>query len=557
MNRHTWTTLTAPGYQLCLWTIAAGWLGGWGFVIGDFAAPFWAATAAIVIAFALRTRLSGITALLVPLLSTVVVMLPWLWHGISTYPGSGVWDGWPYVAFGETIREHSRFAIAPPDATPMYELGFALLHTRFITASLLALFSGVLPPGGDTQAAVGFLLFVYVFAFASSIGALGLVLFPGSRPVRVGYIIAATVSGFVITMLHANNYDQLLAQTVVPLAAGLAFRLEWGNWKSAAALGVVCAALVLIYPELSPATVGISALILMWRLWIERPPPRSVAITVALGLLVLAVCVAPAASDLLQYSKEVVFLATATPLRPGEGYFPAFYQLRCTFGSFAMLYAPFTLCGHSFMSILTEFVGALLFVAACAGVLLARGRFVAVAFSTVIPFVAACIITFMLKYDYGGYKLLTIGFPFALALALNAVAAIRAQWLKIAAVAALIANAIIIGFRIQELDNAARQKSVNVWKVQGIPPGSVVALKVKDDLAFRWAAYYLRNHPIVPVIGHLIYLPKPQAKQPTEPPTYLVSDQPQDSCWGAPVWSSAAFKVFRIVRPTDGLKCDA
>jgi hypothetical protein len=485
-------------------------------------------------------------------------MLPWLWHGISTYPGSWFWDGWAFVAFGETIREHSRFVIAPPDATPMYELGFSLLHARFITASLLALFSGVLPPGGDTQAAVGFLLFLYVFAFACSIGALGLVLFPASRPVGVGYIIAATISGFVITMLHANNYDQLLAQALVPLAAALAFQLEWGNWKSAAALGVVCAALVLIYPELSPATVGISALILMWRLWIERPHPRSVAITVALGLLVLAVCVAPAASDLLRFSKEVVFLASlpATPMRPGEGYFPAFYQLRCTFGSFAMLYAPGIVCGHSFMSILTGIVGALLVVTACAGVLLARGRFVAVAFCAVIPFVAACIITFSRKYEYPGYKLLTIGFPFALALALNAAAAIRAQWLKIAAVAALIAYAIIIGFRIQELDTAARQKSVNVWQVQGIPPGSVVALKIKDHLAFQWAAYYLRKHPIVPVIGHLIYLPKPQAKQPTEPPTYLVSDQPQDGCWGAPVWSSAAFKVFRIVRPTDGLNCD-
>jgi hypothetical protein len=277
--------LSAPGYLACIWTIAVGFIGAAGFIIGQYRLPFWIGTAILAVAFIYRRP--KLTMLLVPFAATAVVMLQWLSHGISTYPGSFFWDGWWYLAVGETIKDHSRFAVMPPDAGPMYELGFSGLRDRFITASLIAMFQGVIPPGGDTQATIGFLLFYYVFVLACSIGALGLVLFPDRPTVRLGYILAATISGFVITMLHASNFDQLFAMAVLPLAAAIAFRLEWTDRKAAGALGAICAALVLIYPDLSPATVGIPALILMWRLWDERPAMRPVAITVAFGALVL------------------------------------------------------------------------------------------------------------------------------------------------------------------------------------------------------------------------------------------------------------------------------
>ena len=550
VDARSYRTLSAPGYLACIWTIVVAFVGSAGFIIGQYRLPFWIGTAILVVALIHHRPKANLRCWCTIRLATAVVMLPWLSHGISTYPGSIFWDGWWYLAVGETIKDNSLSALMPPDSSPMYELGFSSLPVRFITAALIAMFQGVIPPGGDTQATIGFLLFFYVFVLACSIGALGLVLFPDGPAARLGYIVAGTISGFVITMLHANNFDQLFAMAVLPLTAAIAFRLEWADRKAAVVLGAVCAALVLIYPELSPATVGIPALILMWRLWDERPDVGPVAITVAFGALVfvvlLAAC-APFLFRLFQHEFDVV-LVPAGVARPGEGYFPAFYKLRCTFGSFAMLYAPFVQCGTTFLAKLTEAVGGLVCIATIVGILIARGRFIAIALCAIIPFLAACVMLLFSKYEYGAYKLLAVGFPFCMALLVFAVASLRTQWLQLATAAATATYAIVVGLRIAELDAAARDKSVEIWKVQGIPANSVVALKIKDDLSFQWATYYLRQYRLKPIVGHLIYLQNPRAKVANEPPTYLVTDQAEDNCYGEPIWQSSAYKVLKVPR---------
>jgi len=547
-----WMALSAPGYLICIWTLVIAFLGGSGFVIGKFALPFWIGTACFSAAIVYRG--ANLTALLVPLGITAVVMSPWLWHGISNYPGSILWDGWFYLALGETMKDNALYTPMPPDPglSPMYQMGFFALNgmARFTSPALIALFQGVFPPGGDTQAAVGFVLLFYVFVFACSIGTLGTILFPENPGYRVGYIVGCTMSGFVLTMLRANNYDQLLAMTMLPIAAAVSFRLEWGNWKSAAVIGGINAALVISYPELAPAAVAVSALILMWRLWDERPASRAIVITVGVALLVFTIGMAPVAAEQWRFFNRVLFATLTSTVRSGENYFPGFYIPHCTFGSFAMLYAPAVAsCTYTFMGYLAGLIGALILIASGAGVLLAKGRFVAVTLCAALPFLAACYFLLARKYDYGAYKLLTIGFPFVAALVLYAIATIKAAWLKLVAIAAIAANFFIVVLRIEELDIWAPMKSVNVWKVPGIPPNSVVALKIKDLLAFQWATYYLRDQRIVPLVGHLVYMPKPRSKNTTEPPEYLVSDQKGDDCVGELLWSSVAYKVFRITQP--------
>src|SRR5262249_7823817 len=161
--------------------------------------------------------------------------------------------------------------------------------------------------------------------------------------------IVCTFSGFVVTMLHANNYDQLLALAVLPLAAAVSLKLEWGDWKSAAVLGGLNAALVLIYTELSPVAAMIPALILSWRLWDERPVPRAVLLSVSVSLLVIAVATAPVASDVWRFFQRQLAEAAAIE-RPGETFFLGFFDPRCVFGSFAMLYAPFVGCPQTLLA---------------------------------------------------------------------------------------------------------------------------------------------------------------------------------------------------------------
>ena len=272
-----------PDSLACIWTIAVAFIGAAGVIIDQYRLPFWIGTAMLVVS--LIHHRPKPTTLLVPLAATAVVMLPWLSHGISTHPGSIFWDGWWYLAVGETIKDHSRSALMPPDASPMYELGFSSLPERFITPALIAMFQGVVLRPGETQATIGFLLFFYVFVLACSIGALGAGAVSRRCPAaRLGYIAAATISGFRYHDAACEQHRSVVchgrtsARSSDSVYAGMG-----GPQELPSQPGAVCAALVLIYPELSPATVGIPSLILMWRLWDERPDAGQVAITVGFG----------------------------------------------------------------------------------------------------------------------------------------------------------------------------------------------------------------------------------------------------------------------------------
>src|SRR5262245_3065637 len=96
----------------------------------------------------------------------VVLMAPWFWYGPATYLGSPLPDGWSYVAYGQYLWDYGRNVEG--GLAPLYQYAAHLRRTRFIASALLGFFSPIVSPGGDTQAASGYVLAWAIFAYCSS-----------------------------------------------------------------------------------------------------------------------------------------------------------------------------------------------------------------------------------------------------------------------------------------------------------------------------------------------------------------------------------------------------
>jgi energy-converting hydrogenase Eha subunit C len=555
MQEKTIRTLTAPGLLVSIWTVMISIAGESGYSMGEAAQSFWFVTCILVAAYMLATYNQGVfrfAALGVPLAIACIAMLPWIYRGTATFPGTWFWDGWAYLAFGQAFLKYPLSTHLPVVVSPMYELGINLFNTRFITAGLLALFSATPFSSGETQASSAYLLFIYVFTFACSSTVLGTVIFPKRPMVVWAYTVFATLSGYITTMLHANNYDQLLSLAILPLIVAMAFRLRWARVLDAVTLGAVCAAIGTVYPELAPANLGMPAVVIVWRAWSEEAGRKELIKTIAVGLLTFVLMLSPAIYGLSGFLVRQLH-AGATSFepgksRPGENYFLQFYRARCAPGALWFLFPPMTspICKGKF-SYLAGAVGAVLSGAALIGARRIPKDMTPILICAVLPFMAGLFMLIDKEYDYAAYKLFAVGFPFWAVLVVSAAAAARATWVKTAVLATFASYFILIGFRLWEIDTAAKFKTTNVFSLplKSIPSDTIVALKVTDELAYQWASYYLRDDTINTIKGSLEYLPAPHSARPAGRAKYLVTDEAAATCWGSPLSQSEVYYVFK------------
>ena len=181
-----------------------------------------------------------------------------------------------------------------------------------------------------------------------------------------------------------------------------------------------------------------------------------------------------------------------------------------------MLYEPFLPCGFGVKSVVTGAVGAVGLVLLAAGTIKARGRLIPLAWFSWLTIGLAVLMLIWKRYDYGAYKLLSAGYPFLAVLVANGAAA-RAWWSRGAGGLIAAVYTVLIGLRLVSLDGTAKFKTVEEFRgmLAYIPPSSIVVMKIKDNLAFEWAAYYLRDRRTVPLVGRLPYLPPKPLNDPT------------------------------------------
>jgi hypothetical protein len=544
--------LSGPAILATTWALVVGISISHGLTLQVLWTPFWSAVsigAIVGIYIVIRDRSAGL--FITPMAASLILMAPYVVHGFASFPGSWFWDGFAYVAAGESLWQFPRGGdIDSPSL--FYQFGHFTVRGRFISAALIGMLKGAFPFGGDAQAATGYFLLYCVFTFSCATAALARVVLPTKRALQVIFIVVATVSGPLLNLLWTNNFDHLLAMSIAPAMLALAFGSGGISRRQFVALGALAAVQFYVYPELAPLLILPAALVMLSRLTNE-PGGASKYVAVAACILVAAVVAAPLFAEMFDFFKGQlvgVFSAPSPGARAGNGLFPTFLNPLCAAGSIFSLYEPFSKCALTPIDVLNCIIGA----TGCFVVLLTFREYrtqPALVATVAIFTVAIGYFVFVQHYDYGSYKISEVGWIPALSLCALAAAG-WSDWKRwVAASLALMLVSMTVA-RIVRFDQWVTVKSIDQFSELGdhLPKDQMIVVNLADPLAFEWATFYLRDHKTVISSGSLLYYLSPDPSM--EPysskiksASILVTDT-ASSARGIPMWSNSRYFVYSI-----------
>jgi hypothetical protein len=538
--------LLAPAVTLLSWSLFLGIFVGNATPVSALWWPFWFLTfaSAAISVFVYLRQWRSMTAVIFPALCAFIVLAPYLYYGIRFYPGSWFWDGFAYLATAETLW---RFPITTraEGLEPLYLLGQSNFAFRFIGASLIAVFRGVLPIGAGSDGSVGFFLVVCIVTYACSCA------YVARRYLETGlqapFILIATVSGPLINLVWANNFDHLLALSIAPAIVGFALEFDFKLIRHAVFLGVASAVMMFIYPEMSVFLLLPAALVLLSKVIRERP---TLLAPMLIAMFSFALTMTPLAIFIQKFMVyQLGTVGRSAGLRPGNGYFPTLLNFSCFYGALSGLYAPFQPCTSVAADFAKFHLGMLVVAGTIAGMFIRRD-----ALSFTVLILSSAVLYFLLKqhYDYAAFKILSSSSHIFFLLAISSFNINRAsvRWLGVSTAAALVSLAAVKIFRLDEI---VRYKSLAPFSEVGknTPINAIVAIKVSDPLKFEWATYYLRNHTSVPIEGAFVYL-KPEAfgrapfLERKSSYTHVITDT--EVMNGQLVWENSIYRIYQVAR---------
>jgi hypothetical protein len=549
--------LSGPAFLATAWALIVGIAVSRGLTLQILWAPFWSVTtlsSAVGIYFIVRDRSAALLLFILPAAASLILMAPYVVHGFASFPGSWFWDGFAYLAGGESLWRFPRGGdIDSPSL--LYQFGHITIRGRFISSALIGVLKGAFPFGGDVQAATGYFLLYCVFTFSCATAMLAKVVFPSRQALQTIFVIVATVSGPLLNLIWANNFDHLLAMSIAPAMLALAFGTGGISYRQFAALGALAAAQFYVYPELAPLFILPAALVLLFRLSNE-PGGASKYAAVTICIFVAAIVAAPLFTEMLSFLKNQivgVFSAPSPGARAGNGLFPTFLNPLCAGGSIFSLYEPFAKCLLTLSGVINFIIG----VTGGVVILLAlqeyRTRPALVA--SVVLFTAAIgYFLFVERYDYGSYKICEVAWIPTLTLC-ALTAANWNGWQRKLAISLALTLVSATAARIVRFDQWVTTKSIDQFSELGdhLPKDQMIAISVADPLALEWASFYLRDYKTVIRSGSLIYYPSPD---PTRKPyssqiksaVFLVTDT-ASSANGDLLWSNSRYFVYYIGPP--------
>ena len=556
--------LSGPAFLATAWALIVGIAVSRGLTLQILWVPFWSVTAlgsAVGIYFIVRDRSAAL--FIVPAAASLILMAPYVVHGFASFPGSWFWDGFAYVAGGESLWHFPRGGnIDSPSL--LYQFGHITIRGRFISSALIGVLKGAFPFGGDTQAATGYFLLYCVFTFSCATAMLAKVAFPSRQVLQTIFVIVATVSGPLLNLIWANNFDHLLAMSIAPAMLALAFGAGGISYRQFAALGVLAAAQFYVYPELAPLFILPAALVLLFKLSNE-PGGTSKYAAVIVCIFVAVIVAAPLFAEMLSFLKDQivgVFSAPSPGARAGNGLFPTFLNPLCVGGAIFSLYEPFAKCALTLPGVTNFIIGATGGVV----ILLALreyGTKLALAASVALFTAAIGYFVFIQRYDYGSYKMCEVAWIPTLTLCALAAASWNGWQRKLAMSLALMLVFATVA-RIVRFDQWVTTKSIDQFSEIGdhLPKDQMIAVSLADPLAFEWAAFYLRDHKTVISSGSLLYYLSPD---PTREPyssqiksAGLLLTDTASSANEALLWSNSRYFVYSISQPVlDAKEADA
>jgi hypothetical protein len=559
--------MLAPAVTLAWWSVLLGFGVSCGVPVRILAAPVWAVSVALSaygIGASARSviwqhwRLAALTAAL-----PVIALMPYFLVGLADYPGSGLPDGWSYVAFGQYLWTY-------PNGTegglaPLYQYAAHLAHTRRVMGSLLGLLSPFFTTG-DTQAPTGLFLAWTLFVFSTSCAFFALSM--GLRRLQLAtYLTFVVLSGWMANLVWANNYDNALALGFAPVLAGLIsrFDLEARGWR--VLLGLIAAGLFYVYPELAPviAAVAVFAGVDRWRR--EKTPLRRwVLVAATAGALVVALTW-PFVPDMVEFIGVQTASGLQAAARPGEGTFAGLLTRHFQPSAFWGLGGEFQV--ERFLPV-GNLLGIVLSTLAALGIgTVLRSGHAGIAAWLVLLVTAVLAMIVVAQYPYGAYKLILLSWwvvGLAVVLGIETLVALwpstqYARFARVVACAGLIAAALVhTGIRNRlAADRAGRWTMADYRRVGAIDDLKLpkkVLIAVDEYIANQWAVYFLRDVPIA-IASYRMYMALPHVRPlmerarsiPTEDIGYLLTDDHPEAvlryaeAWSV-VWAGGPYRLW-------------
>ena len=553
--------IASPPMLLVAWVLFVGVGVEVGFSIQQLWLPFWAATFFLAglggLLVVSRGRVTDFFVLGAPTAATFMLLMPYAIYGFADYHGSWFWDGWSYIAAGESLLAHAPSTPAVASG-PFHDFGDGVAAgSRFISSALIAVFARILPLGGDSQSSVGYFLLLATFTFACSCRLLSWVIFGGNRALEISYVFLVITSGVILNVISANNFDQLLGLALSPFLAAAASISSWQP-REAIALGAISSAVIYAYPELAPVNLLAPILLVLLRILREHPAISRIIAFIGITATAATVSVLPFLTRLLSFfQSQLAAGMAATRPRPGEGYFPTLMDLKCAPAAVLGLHEPFGSCWLLPLELTSLILAGFFAVFVLLGTYNARSRFLPFILSAAIGAALSLYMILARQYDYGAYKLITSSWYLVCLIGLEGARTFLSQ----PRLALLIFAPILIvytGFvarSVWTFDSRVPIKDIShLRSLQAAlpnPQGSPVALQIPSVIYLEWALYYLRHRNVIYAGFDHVYIPIAKKLPPSilseqlAASKYLISDGRWDECYGHPMWSGGPYYIYK------------
>ncbi len=560
----------APLMTMVLWIIFLGWALLFRFTVMQVSLLLWGISALLAV-IGLWHNIHKIqnqwyligTILIIPTL----LMFPYFIYGIESYTGSWFFDGWAYITHAQYLWRHQLGQFLDQNAIALLapvDKFAAIHHDRFADMAIIAFFSQLTSVPGDTQAASGLFLSWGVFVFASTCALF--ILVKGkflNRNLQVAFIWFATFSCWMLNVLIANNYSNLLAISFLPGFCGIIYSLAL-EWKKSALLSMLSAALLYLYPEMAPAILGCASVMLLHKLWQERSGSRIKVLLFPLMLIGLTILLIAPWLTLLRafFASQLHAGLTMDVGRPGEGYFPGLLDIRYFLISFWGFCVPLCGPGSGIWSMICHFGALLLTSFLLIGTRrLWRAREWPFLLTTFLLFCGALIMIFHFSYDYGAYKFILLSWWAVAFCTVSGVDSLRQsinprykRVFKYYLIAASTTVALLTGIRVMSMEQVT-VKSIGHYKqvteISGVVRDAPVLVNVSEPLANQWALFFLRNMNLFPLGGDHPYFQsssiRPDSKKINfQDCPYLLTDAsdslPRDNL----LWAKGPYFLWRL-----------
>jgi hypothetical protein len=548
----------APFATMVFWTILFGFFVGLGIPIKYLSLVIWPLTILLAWLGISRKKFDPLPNLWdlfiigIPLL----LLFQYTLYGFFTYPGSPNMDHWAYIAMGQYLWEFSRCAHG--SLPPIYRFANDLACTsRYISPSLLSFFSGLLNRIGDSQPSAGIFLPWGMFVYGSSLRFL-IENLTVSKPIRVAYILLGALSGWMVMLGMASNFDNLLILPYLPAIFAFSlqtnFSLRWNLM-----LGMVLASAAYTYPEMLPFVYLLAGIFILKRMVsIKLPLSKVLVVILITGISALILLIPYFSTAVAFLQSQIGTVNPAKPILPGEGFFPELvnhtYQWIALWG---MGGGIFDGGFYAFRTAVAILLYALL-IYGC--YLLIKTREWALFAAMIVFIVPMLFFDFYRHYAYATYKLLVLFWwliAYVVILAFMHIVALNPHSRKriyIAGAAGYLAYFIAVvvlatHYSVLPFNSIKPFKQLENLPV---PSGKSVAAIITNDYNNIWAAYYLRNkdiflHPMGGYMVGYVHPPSPDVKMANLADTkYLLTDSRVYNQPGRRIWHNSEYSLYKL-----------